>query len=102
VSFLPVDTGGILFSASLAVIRATGVRSRRLQRIVFIEALLLGGLGLVLAFAGCVILNVAADIAAIMAGEIRFDQLAVGMILESVLALLLFAYQRSQASPLVS
>jgi len=50
---------------------------------------------LVLAFAGCLVLNVAADIAAIMAGEIRFDQLAVGMILETVLALLLFAYRPS-------
>jgi putative ABC transport system permease protein len=34
----------------LAVIRATGVRSRNLRRIVLIEAVMLGGLGLILAW----------------------------------------------------
>jgi hypothetical protein len=48
---------------------------------------------LIVAFAACLLLNVAADIAAITAGEIRLDQLAVGMILEVVLALMLFAYR---------
>jgi len=50
---------------------------------------------LVHAFAGCLVLNLAADIAAIVAGEIRFDQLAAGMILETMLALLLFANRPS-------
>jgi hypothetical protein len=42
---------------------------------------------LVTAFAACLLLNVGADVAA---GELRFDQLAVGMLLELLLAVLLF------------
>jgi hypothetical protein len=45
---------------------------------------------LVRAFAACLVLNVVADVAVIAAGELRFDQLAVGMLLELLLAVLLF------------
>jgi hypothetical protein len=48
---------------------------------------------LVLAFAAGLLLNVAADTAVIAAGELRFDQLAAGMVLEIVLAFLLFFYR---------
>ncbi len=44
---------------------------------------------LVTAFAACLLLNVGADVAVIVAGELRFDQLAVGMLLELLLAVLL-------------
>jgi hypothetical protein len=44
---------------------------------------------LVTAFAACLLLNVGADVAVIAAGELRFDQLAVGMLLELSLAVLL-------------
>jgi Domain of unknown function (DUF4345) len=47
--------------------------------------------GLVRAYAGCLLLNVAADVVVIASGELRFDQLAVGMVLELVLATLLVA-----------
>jgi len=42
----------------LAIVRAAGVRARQLQRIVFIQALLLGVLGLMLAFAGGIVLGI--------------------------------------------
>jgi hypothetical protein len=48
---------------------------------------------IVIAFAGCLLFNVAADTAVIMAGEMRFDQLAAGMVLQTVLALLLLFYR---------
>lgn len=47
---------------------------------------------LVIAFAACLLLNDAADGAVISAGEMRFDQLASGMLLQASLALLLFFY----------
>jgi uncharacterized protein DUF4345 len=50
---------------------------------------------LVRAFAGCLLLNVGADIVVIAAAELRFDQLAVGMLLELLLAVLLLLYRPS-------
>ena len=51
--------------------------------------------GFVLAFTACLLLNVGADVVVIGAGELRFDQLAVGMLLELVLAAVLLAYRFS-------
>ena len=48
--------------------------------------------GFTTAFIGCLFLNVGADVIVIFAGELRFDQLAVGMILELVLGILMSAY----------
>jgi len=48
---------------------------------------------LVVAFATCLLLNDGADVAAILAGEIRFDQLAVGMVLQLALAVLLLVHK---------
>jgi len=48
---------------------------------------------LVTAFAACLLFNVVADVAVIATGELRFDQLAVGMLLELLLAVLLFLHR---------
>jgi hypothetical protein len=48
---------------------------------------------LVLAFAAGMLLNLAADAVIIVAGELRFDQLAAGMVLQIVLAFLLLFYR---------
>jgi hypothetical protein len=48
---------------------------------------------LIRAYAACLAVNVAADIAVIGAGEMQFAQLASGMLLEALLAILLVVYQ---------
>ncbi len=48
---------------------------------------------LVRAYAGCLVLNVATDGLVIASGQMRFDQVASGMLLELLLAVLLFAYR---------
>jgi hypothetical protein len=48
--------------------------------------------GFLRAYAACLLLNVGADVAVISAGEMQFSQLASGMVLELVLALLILAY----------
>ena len=45
--------------------------------------------GLIVAFAASLLVNVTADVVVIGAGELHFDQLAVGMLIEFVLAALL-------------
>jgi hypothetical protein len=50
--------------------------------------------GMVATYAGILLLNVGADAVAIVAGEIRFDQLAVGMGLEVALAIALILARR--------
>ncbi len=50
-------------------------------------------------FGGALLVNVAADCAVIGAGELRFDQLAAGMLIELALAVLLFVYGARAVSP---
>ncbi len=49
------------------------------------------------AYAAILVLNVAADGLVIASGEMRFDQVASGMLLELLLAALLFAYRPHKA-----
>lgn len=49
--------------------------------------------GLVAAYSALLLLNVGADLVVIGTGELRFDQLAIGMLLEAVLAVLLIFYR---------
>ena len=52
---------------------------------------------LVRAYAACLVLNVATDALVIASGEMRFDQVASGMLLELLLGVLLFAYRPAKA-----
>lgn len=55
--------------------------------------------GLARPYAACLLLNVSADLVVIATGELRWDQLVVGMVLELVLAtLLLVAAPRATAT----
>ncbi len=50
--------------------------------------------GMVATYAGILLLNVGADLVAIVAGEIRFEQLAIGMALQVALATALIVARR--------
>jgi hypothetical protein len=52
---------------------------------------------LVRAYAACLVLNVATDALVVASAEMRFDQVASGMLLELLLAVLLFAYRPARA-----
>ena len=52
---------------------------------------------LVRAYAACLLLNVATDALVIASGEMRFDQVASGMLLELLLGVLLFVYRPGAA-----